>query len=625
MRYYLILLLLFARAACAVNACPQTSGALTLSCSTSRTTGISPLLVFYDCTATTDSSLTSPNQSVDQDVVFQWNFGDSGLSGRGNWAYGARTAYTSKNVATGIVGAHLYITSGTNSTVTATVRASDGTNTAQCTPPSVTVTDPVNGFAGATTVCVFNSTVGSNCPAGATQTTASTFSAPLAGSLSGKRVLFKCGDTFTGDNVTISGNVWSIGAYGGCENTTTNRPIFNDTGTSEHLELSTSGNTDGRIADIDFESTSATANGAWAGKAFTPTGYSQITTYNILSNNGHQFLNWNQGTQMGVIGSSHPLGTTNQITLFVNYNENNCVNGSTALNCGGTPNFTNTDYTAVIGNSVYGCNGCGGGVETIRVSSCRMCVFENNTIDASSALGSKLKFHSGNTYQTLGPWIGKYNEHFVITDNYSGNLGDGGLEVAPQNGVTDERLRFGLFSRNVMYGNSNQQGYSLCWLSAQNVTFSLNLFNMISSASLYPGEGCQVNTRGGNTFAFTSQYLEVYNNTGIVTGTAQGGQNLFSANAGGGFTNPNNSVFKNNMFFISNGGAAVNIAGTGNTISNNSSPTTANPGFTNYSGGLNQPTDFKPTANYTGGVALASVPYDALGQPTGTDLGAVHH
>jgi hypothetical protein len=66
-------------------------------------------------------------------------------------------------------------------------------------------------------------------------------------------------------------------------------------------------------------------------------------------------------------------------------------------------------------------------------------------------------------------------------------------------------------------------------------------------------------------------------------------------------------------------------SGTGNTVSNNSASTSSNPGFTNASGSLKIISDFKLTANYTGG---ASVPvrYDAVDTawaPT-WNLGAVH-
>jgi hypothetical protein len=52
---------------------------------------------------------------------------------------------------------------------------------------------------------------------------------------------------------------------------------------------------------------------------------------------------------------------------------------------------------------------------------------------------------------------------------------------------------------------------------------------------------------------------------------------------------------------------------------------TSNPGFTNGSGNFSLISDFKPTANYSGGTAVP-VLFDALGALLGSTeyLGAVH-
>ena len=58
-----------------------------------RDTGISPLLVFFDATGTTDSSITG-NTTAFQDVTYTWNFGDTGASGTDTWAYGSNPGQT---------------------------------------------------------------------------------------------------------------------------------------------------------------------------------------------------------------------------------------------------------------------------------------------------------------------------------------------------------------------------------------------------------------------------------------------------------------------------------------------------------------------------------------------------
>ena len=67
--------------------CSATSGALTLKASAVRDTGISPFLVFFDATDTTDSSIGG-SATPFQRVFYTWNFGDAGAYGTGTWSYG---------------------------------------------------------------------------------------------------------------------------------------------------------------------------------------------------------------------------------------------------------------------------------------------------------------------------------------------------------------------------------------------------------------------------------------------------------------------------------------------------------------------------------------------------------
>ena len=151
--------------------CTGTSGSLTLKAKVVRDTGISPLLVFFDATGTTDSSI-SGNTTAFQDVTYTWNFGDTGASGTDTWAYGSNTGRNSRNSAIGGVAAHLYVTTGVDTAYVATVTAHSGSNTASC-QLGVTAYDPAgsNGFAGTKTTCVSSSgtpVAGSGgCPAGA--------------------------------------------------------------------------------------------------------------------------------------------------------------------------------------------------------------------------------------------------------------------------------------------------------------------------------------------------------------------------------------------------------------------------------------------------------------------------
>src|ERR1700678_466904 len=245
----------------AALACTGSNGPLTLNVSAIRTAGVSPFLMFFDATGTTDTSIAA-NTTAFQNVSYTWNFGDTGESGTGTWAYGSNPGKNSKNTATGGIAAHLYVTPGADTAYTATVTATDGTNTASC-QIGVTAYDPAgtNGFAGAKTTCVAAASTpvagSGDCPAGAAVLETSSFTTATASSHigAGKRVLFHCGDTFSGNGSMVSGAKWSIGAYGGCEGTQTNRPIV--TGGGVNVSMQATG--DGRIADLDFESVGSVA------------------------------------------------------------------------------------------------------------------------------------------------------------------------------------------------------------------------------------------------------------------------------------------------------------------------------------------------------------------------------
>ena len=101
--------------------CPAASGPLMLKVSTVRTSGISPFLVFFDATGTTDSSITG-NATAFQNVTYTWNFGDSGTG-------------------TGSTISHVYATAGTYTvTVTATdVNGGKGSVTTLAPAPWPTV------------------------------------------------------------------------------------------------------------------------------------------------------------------------------------------------------------------------------------------------------------------------------------------------------------------------------------------------------------------------------------------------------------------------------------------------------------------------------------------------------
>jgi hypothetical protein len=610
--------------------CSATSGALKLNAKLTRTSGVSPLLTFFDATGTTDTSLPEHTTAF-QDVTYSWNFGDTGASGSGTWKYGSNAARNSMNSATGGIAAHLYIANGKDTQYTARVTATDGTNTASC-QLVLTAYDPsgANGFPGAATTCVSSSgkpVAGSGgCPVDANVSTQSSFVSALNSSLSGRRILFKCGDTFSGDNVTVNGVKFSIGAYGSCVGTTINRPIFSDSGGNGQVTLG-SGNTvtyDGRFSDLEMQGNGRAQFAIYTGGNYD---YSQITINNILSkgNSGISIGNY-RGTQWGLI-SSVVDGMVNKQAVFFNTSANNCVNGSRAYNCGGTPEYQDIDYLAMLGSSIdgTGAQDAGAGLETVRISACRLCVIENNTIENANNIGAVLKLHNGNP-NSQAAWIGQYTELNEISDNFfTGSSGAQLVEIAPQNGVTDERLQNIVFERNLLFGTSAGAGKLLA--SVQNGTFRDNVFNTAETTGTDMGlqiarRGIEWNgTPGAPDKSLEPQYNEAFNNS-CYSRSASNGCIGFS---GENFHSPgNNGWAKNNLYYNPAGGTTISNSGTGNLVSNNTATVTGDPVFINGGGGFNLLSDFMPTAKYSGATDVP-VFYDALGTPWPPtwDLGAV--
>lgn len=619
----------------ASSTCPVTVGTLTLNPSVSRPSGISPLLVWFDATNTTDSSIAGTT-TVFKDVAYSWNFGDAGTSGTATWANGSRPGM-SRNVAIGGVGAHLYRTQGSDTTYTATLTAINPSGTTASCTIAVTAFDPVgsNGYVGTNTVCAFNSTLGTGCPAGAATVTTSNFNTALASLGNGKQVLFKCGDTFTGDNYAITATGATIGAYGTCVGTKSSRPILSDAVGGNQI-LHPGGTTteigDLRITDLDLRAT-AGARGIWSDNF--PRIHYQVTMNNLTTSGTANSYGFSQGAQMGLVDSVQN-GETGIGTYF-SFNENNPPYSGHIVN--------NQNYYALLGNLINGVGAPNGqGIEVVRISACRMCAINNNTFENANNVGAVLKLHEGNTNNscagnanggcfpcTIGPqfatttcWVGVYSELIVESYNlFTGTSGANLVENAPQNANTDERLRNIVMEGNFFSASTGAQGGRLLQVSAVNVAIRDNVFYMPGTPTQYPFYGAQMGARAMEPVASA---LGFYNNT-CYAPNAISGQNCGGFDATAGLSAPAiNSIARNNMFFNTAGGPTFVNNGTGNTVSNNTVSSSSNPVFTNGSGTFSLLTDFKPTASFTGGVAVP-VRTDALGvvwTPT-WDLGAEHH
>lgn len=579
--------------ASSAQACPITVGPITLAPKVSRASGVAGLLVFFDASNTTYSGTLAGANSAFQDLYYTWDFKDTAASGSGNWPYGSYPASSPKGTDIGGVAAHYYelIDGAGDQTYNPIATVTDGQgNTASCTL-SVTVQDPAgtNGFPGTATTCVAASSTpvagSGGCPSGAAVLQQSNFGTALSSKLgSGKRVLFHCGDTFTGDTTTASGTKWDIGAYGGCQDTQTNRPIFRDSGTTGQITLGF-GSADGRISDIDFEGngTAAYAFNAIGGGTIS----NRITLYNDFSNGNGESFYYSNGAEWGFI-SLYFSGSVSGIGAFANYGGNN------------PPQVES--YFAALGNHFDGV-GYGNtttiGIETFRISHCDLCEIAYNDLWNANNSGAMLKIHDKNTFNGNATWVGAYSQYISVHHNYFfGKSGTQSVEFSPQNASDDERLRLITFEANVVHATNSTGGFGgKILVSAVNWTGRNNITYVESGGSQTSQYGIQVAKRGIEP---TPTAVEVYNTTCVGNQWCVGFDGL-------NYTAPGNNSFAQNTLYYDTLGTsypAVVNNGTGNTVNSNTTSPLLNPGFSNGSGSFSLASDFKPSANFSGGAGV---------------------
>jgi hypothetical protein len=304
----------------------------------------------------------------------------------------------------------------------------------------------------------------------------------------------------------------------------------------------------------------------------------------------------------------------------------------------GSP-INNINYQAMLGNSLAGTGDTGGGGdEAVRIGACMFCVFANNTFKDGNTVGATFKLFESNNNGPGGSqtnFAGIPVQFVEISDNlFTGQSGAQLAEVTPQAGSFDERFYDVVVERNLFVETHDNLGNFLL-LSGERETVRDNVF-FIGSGFVHPSfYNVQIAERAGANCGSppcpatsqTTQHTEVYNNTGYALSFRFPQSLIAFSNAGMNGNAGENSWVQNNLYYsVGSGATAVTNSGSGNSVSNNTANTSANPGILDASGSHEMITDFQPTANYIGGVAVP-VLQDAMGQlwaPT-WDLGAIQH
>jgi hypothetical protein len=577
------------------------------------------LSVFFDATGTTATATTRSFH----DLEYRWNFGENqtalaALPGGTNWTNGSTKG--SRNLATGPVAAHVFETPGT---YTVALSATDGTNTANSCA-QIVVQDPNTVYSGTNTICISSNTdptPGSGgCPAGAAHIQQSDFyTAANAYIATGKRLLFKRGDTFSESatpRISVAGP-GTIGAYG-----TGAKPIVRSTGNVPLLRLSSPSTPtvkDWRVMDIYFDGLSGNNTDGVTEDG----GFDQFTLLRL------DFRNVSYGFHTS--GSLGDYYNTHGSSGHRVHSEYAIVDSTIVGMVGGYAAFTNGYYLAMMGNNFN--DGT-----TTRFPLLVKSVISNNTLRDTTETKEVIKLHAPtacdstvtpgcnytndvfppvNAMANDGVKTFGYSEKIIISDNKLLTTAGGYMATfGAQNGNSDERTRDLILERNWLISSATIQ--QALYIQSTDTTVRNNICDVSASAyatCFYVGLW-GIEPPPNN--------ISIYNNT-AYNGNPSASQFWFSII----YTAATNVKLMNNLAYapyVSNPKMYSGTPGSGFVQSNNSSDAKISPQFVSP---LTAPDGFKvaPSSYAVGTGAVVPVWSDIFSAPQTTthDMGAVRH
>jgi hypothetical protein len=455
---------------CFIDSGSDGTGQITPSIVTSRTSGVAPLGVFFDASATTGTAATTPFF----DLAYCWEFGDPTS---GVWGTNGR----SRNEHKGPVAAHVFETPGTYEV---TLRIRDSLGRVVEDSVTITVTDPSAVFSGTNTICFSTSGNFTGAPAGATQVTISTLTDVQPYIAAGKRLLLRSGDTFpAGSGATF--NVSGPGHFGSFGSGAL--PVIDATGFSsvQILQVATDDDNleDWRFVDLDCSSDATNSRFFAAegsadditvlrckcrGASAAVVSYTTLDFYNNNGSPGHtMYTGW----------------------FFHDCDFGQVVGGAGRLVLG----------VSGINYSIQGCllDDSTAGEHVLRIFYFDTCVIANNELSKAPVFRLVIKMHDANYSGINGPGltVGKPTQKVQTSDNsFDASTGDQDWIVAmgPQNSTFDERLSLLLIERNFFSGNADTQA-CLALFSVSGAAIRENIFRVTANTA------CSLVGRGGDT------------------------------------------------------------------------------------------------------------------------------
>lgn len=399
------------------------NAAITATFTPARTTGVAPLAVFFDATATTHSTASL---STYHDLTYEWDFGDTSA---GSWAVSG----ASKNRAIGPVAAHVFERAGTY-TVTLKVRDGlAGTNPVTVVR-NIEVTDPNTVFAGSNTICFSTSGNFTDCPTGAQRVTTSSFAASDAGVMSyaasGRRLLLRRGETFSANSmVSLRANgPGLVGAFGSAGSAKPRINVASGGGLSFSSRDIHVG--DWRVMDLNFVGTGSGTLLGYGGPTrqllFQRVDAASFSVIASLESSVIEYY-WNQGY------------TNMRFHEDLAFAECNFASTSQANG------FLASNRLMMLGNDWKGSTTS----HVLRIAHAQGAVLAHNRFaDTQNAEKHVFKLHSG-FFDAGYITAGQYSERIVISDNtFRGTASQLVVSMGPQYAGANERHRRVLLERN---------------------------------------------------------------------------------------------------------------------------------------------------------------------------------
>ena len=455
-------------------------GEINVSLTPSRTSGVAPLAVFFDASATTAISVSRPFH----DLHYAWNFGDAGS---GTWN---AVAGRSKNTDTGPMAAHVFETPGTY-TVTLSVRDQQGHQESK--QVTITAQDPNTVFSDTSTVCISKAGAFSGCPAGALNVTTSSFSVAMDHLASGKRLLFRKGESWTtssSNTINIPGP-GMIGAYGSGD-----KPAIHFVGSDELFRLSggSPNFSDWRFVDLEIFGGSSSNDHVFKFEGSVK----QVLMLRLYMHDLWRSIVGDESAANYYFRNGYPEQTLNDVVAVVD---------SKVANTSGNGATLSAQRMIVMGNIFEHSN-----VHGLRPMWVEHGVINHNYFHDAASGRHLLKLHAPK-WHASGMGFHRYSENVLISANiFQGTASAWPVVVGPQDSNSDERLRNILIEKNVLYSSTDTQiGIRS---SGSDTTIRNNIFDLTGGPSWV--EAIAVSRRGIEpaplrTFIYNNA---VYNATG---------------------------------------------------------------------------------------------------------------